>query len=251
MKSDQKLIGWPGFDLNDFMQWRTAREDPLTLVDLLDSLFWYFAISVGGGTEYLGNKKGSYASGHAPLTKRLFPDAKFIYTVRDPRDVVRSMGANFTGCTPESEVAICAIRSCYISRMCRTYPEDCLELKYEDLVLTPMETCSQICAFLGISFESGMLEFYKRNQEGQSLLGHTAHIHPNTQTPFNPELIGQWQRKGGLTASQVEDIEIINREYMIKYGYEFHTKCRSISSASMLLKSRVRLWKARMRSRIR
>ncbi len=249
LKTDQKLNNWPDFKLKDFIEWIDNKEN-LTVKEFLDRLFYYFAFFRDRGIEYLGNKKGFYATKYGTVTKKLFPDTKFIFIVRDPRDVVRSQLLSFSWSDFNSAVSTCTTRSFYIEKMCRKYPSDCLVIRYEDLVKTPTRVCECICDFLDLGFNRSMLEFYKYNKNGKGLVSHKRNIHKNTINPFNPDLIGQWEKMNHLTLKQLEDIEIINKKYMKRYNYNFFTKCKNVSSKILLIKTKIRVLKHLMASRL-
>jgi hypothetical protein len=220
MRDDQKLNSWPSFNLEDFLAivpWQTD----LTLRQLLDFLFRFFAKQTHSGTDYLGNKKSLYASKpHGRYTKRIFPDAKFIYIVRDPRDVTRSMLKNLAPSSLEKAARICQRRGRNIAEMMELFPDDVLIVRYEDLILTPEPVSRRICEFLSIPYEAQMLRFYELNSDGSRLIGVTKDIHPQTTTPFNPNLIGQWQKQACFTTQELQTIETITCNYMSQYGYE-------------------------------
>ncbi|NEP35317.1 sulfotransferase [Moorena sp. SIO3B2] len=224
MRSDKKLNSWPNFNLDQFIATVSWKTD-LTISQLLDSLFNFFACQNNSGTDYLGNKKGCYAKKpYTDYTQKVFPDARFIYIVRDPRDIVRSMLDNIYFVKSLEEAAtICQSRGQGIWEMKENFPETVFVVRYENLILTPEKVCSQICAFLDISFDKQMLNFYELNKGGSRLLGVTKDIHPHTQTPFNPELIQQWQKQRCFTNQELETIETITSDYLNRYGYETYS----------------------------
>lgn len=241
MQADKKLNSWPGFDLDKFM----GQTEPaaFTLAGLLDALFRSYAVVNNSGTIYLGNKKGLYADGFGPYIKRLHPDARFIFIVRDPRDVTRSIMKNLEAKELKNAAFTCCRREYYISRMQKEYPGDVLVIHYEDLVLDPEKTCRYITSFLGLEFEIGMLSFYEKNIDGSRLLGLTRDIHSNTRGPFNPDLIGQWEKDSSFNPRELKRIELINYCYMEKYSYKVKSELTpmQIWAARLLSGFKVRL----------
>ncbi len=220
MRDDAKLKSWPSFNLEDFLATVPWPND-LTIAQLLDSLFRFFARQTNGGTDYLGNKKGLYAHEKLGLKiKGIFPDAKFVHIVRDPRDIVRSMLKNLVPRSLEQAAKICQSRGRHMAAMREHFPDDVLVVRYEDLILTPEVVCRRICDFLGLIFDPQMLRFYELNADGSRLLGVTQEIHPHTKSYFNPELIGQWQKLNCFSTEELHKIEAIACDYMNWYGYE-------------------------------
>lgn len=244
MKSDAKLNSWPAFSLDEFINAHLTRHRN-TIRQLLKQLFLCFATKTGGGTQYLGNKKDLYATGYGPYTKKVFPHAKFIYIVRDPRDTVRSMSRAFRQYTFSRNVTLCSICGQQIRLMKDLFPDDVLIVKYEDLVAKPQEICRLMCRFLDIPFDEQMPTFYKTNPEASRLMTLTKHIHENTTRPFNVELIGQWKNDKNLTKNAIRIIEAVNREYMEIYGYEPETRPSWPTTDLMRLKMYLETWQFR------
>jgi hypothetical protein len=239
MRSDVKLNSWPAFYLDEFLE-QIPRHRGLTVAQVLDSLFRAFAKCIDSGTDYLGNKKGLYATGYGPYTKRVFPDAKFIYTVRDPRDVTRSILENLSGRSLVEAAATCSDRNRHMIRMRDLFPDDVLIVRYEDLVSEPEQACRRVCDFLGAVFDERMLTFYEANPDFSLLVGATRDIHPHTISPFNPGLIGQWKKI--LTIEELQTIEAITRDYMKRYGYKPEALSGGLVEMTARFRTSLRLW---------
>jgi len=249
MRFDAKLSSWPAFDLDDFLD-NLSTHRGMTVGQLLDHLFQTFAEQTNSGTDYLGNKKGLYAQGYGPYTKQVFPDAKFVYIVRDPRDVTRSVVKNLSGYSSVEAAATCSDRNRHMIRMRELFPDDVLVVRYEDLISEPEQVCRSMCDFLGIPFDEQMLTFYKMNRDGSRLIGVTKDIHQHTTTPFNPNLIGQWKKKRCFTAKELQTIEAIARDYMNRYGYEPEALSGGITAMVIRLKVFSKFWYRRARRAI-
>ena len=89
----------------------------------------------------------------------IFPAARFIHLLRDPRDCAKSaIGAGFAanvyfGLNPwiESEASWERLRA-------RLSPDQFIEVRYEQLVAQPVQELTRICAFIGVAFEPQMLD---------------------------------------------------------------------------------------------
>jgi Sulfotransferase family len=222
MSQDEKLASWPGFDLDEFLASDAVREGK-RLAEILDAVFLWFARAHGGRTRWIGNKKGLYADRWGLHVKKIFPDAKFVFIVRDPRDVVPSIVSNLEHlwyASPREASMLLARRGVHMNRMRNRYPEDVHILRYEELVLEPSQACDRLCEFLDVAPSSEMLEFYKGNEGGERLLGNRKAIHPHTRTPFNPALIGRWRDGKSVAPSDLAEIEAVTADYMARFGYE-------------------------------
>lgn len=93
-----------------------------------------------------------------------YPEAKYIYQVRDPRDMALSWKKNPDH--PGGVVAAARQWQRDQSNTLKNYNElrkigKAILLKYEDLITDTEKITRQVCSFLGVSFEAGILEFYK------------------------------------------------------------------------------------------
>ena len=113
---------------------------------------------------------------------RQFPNARFVYLVRNPHDVIRSLVRTqlYKGAAKQvepglnpyqiGEVAWCAHNS-NIERFLGGIPgERKLTVRYEDLVSDPTEPLTRICDLLDRTFDVGMVDPYK-SQTGRVALG--------------------------------------------------------------------------------
>ena len=90
---------------------------------------------------------------------QIWPDAKFIFIRRDPRDVARSCVQMGWSGTPWHGVDFWLDAEQAWSRLQLNIPEhQCLVLRFEDLVADSPGQLSRICRFLDIDYESGMLD---------------------------------------------------------------------------------------------
>jgi hypothetical protein len=144
------------FDLDDFFRTRTYPEENLSR--LVSDLFTEIARSKG--KSWFIEQTPWYGQ-HIPIISRLFPDAKFIHVIRDGRDVAISFAR-----TPwwskdvisnlnrwEREVSVILRDTSLNLKHDQTYI-----VRYEDLVLDSENVLRDICSFLGIEYNAGMLD---------------------------------------------------------------------------------------------
>lgn len=97
--------------------------------------------------------------------RRLFPEARIIRIVRDPRDSLRSIFQ--LPWAPESILALAydfRARHFDAQRFFNADP-DSLTVKYEELVTQPESVLKQLCSFLQIQYDSRMLDTSRAGQK--------------------------------------------------------------------------------------
>ncbi|MDA8194932.1 MAG: sulfotransferase [Thermaerobacter sp.] len=107
-------------------------------------------------------EKTPYHLFYLPALKTLFPPAKFIHIKRDPRAVSLSTRTAW----PRSESpAMLASETCFSwqahmrigSAYPSLYPDDYVEITFEDLVQHTERTLRRVCGFLALDFDPSML----------------------------------------------------------------------------------------------
>jgi hypothetical protein len=116
---------------------------------------------------------------HFERIPAVFPEARFVHLLRDPRDVARSsIGMGWAG------NVYCGVNHWIESE--RSYEklrelvpaERIFELKNEALVADPHAALSGLCEFLGVSFDPAMLSYPETT----------------TYSPPDPGLVEQWRK---------------------------------------------------------
>lgn len=103
-----------------------------------------------------GDKSPSYINS-IELIKTQFPNAKFIHIIRDVRDYCLSI--NYAWNKNMIRAAQRWTNSLQNARaISKLYPDDYIELRYEDLLEDPASKLSLLCEFVGVEFESSMLQ---------------------------------------------------------------------------------------------
>jgi hypothetical protein len=94
----------------------------------------------------------------------LFPDARYIHLVRDPRDVARSaIGMGWAGNLYRG-VDIWTVAERSWERLAATLtPDRYLEVRYEDLLENVSQELTRICRFLALDYSPSMLSYPSRS----------------------------------------------------------------------------------------
>jgi hypothetical protein len=168
--------------------------------------------------RWTGNKTPQNAENIEPLN-RLFPQARFILIVRDPRDVALSWKKKWG-----KDPLLCAER--WNSRMSGVL--DALSsldgqrfhvVTYEDLLGDHEAVGRRICAFLGLEFDARMREphrFVESLTEGKLNYGQ----------PVLPDNTRKWKRE--LAPAAVRRIEEIAFDACRRLGYPLEFGTRSV-----------------------
>lgn len=138
---------------------------------------------------------------NAPAMAQLFPKAKFIHLLRDPRDVARSsVGMGWNGNSYfgvhhwiETETGW---DKAGIPR------EQVLTVRFEDLMQDLETGLGAICVFLDLDFEPKMLDYHKTSTYG----------------PPDPNIAQKWRKKAGRR--EVARIEGLAGALMDARGYD-------------------------------
>jgi hypothetical protein len=151
-----------------------------------------------------------------------FPDAKFIFQVRDPRDFVLSclarrkrwLGNKFGSIRNAMNVW----REDQVGGL-TAYgllgPDRVLLQRYEDLVGNFEATVTRLCAFLGLDFDERMHKFHETDRAQQ--LAVKGGPRENLAKPL---MTGNFRKyRKGLSRGQVKIVEAYNGDLMDRFGY--------------------------------
>ena len=140
--------------------------------------------------DFLRQKQA--ASGGKPLVgatihrnfdrlRYLWPDARYIHLVRDPRDVARSVvQKGWAGNVYQAAEFWMKAERCWDALGSHLSADDFIEIHYEDLVLRTESVLAAICRFIGVDYSPEMLNY-----------GVDAPQYP----PPDPALVTQWRTK--------------------------------------------------------
>jgi O-antigen/teichoic acid export membrane protein len=167
---------------------------------------------------------GEKTPGHAlwlPQIYDLFPRARVLFMVRDPRDVLVSYDERWNSGRRDSDylASTAALLKYYLVNLLHRPgfpPEQIRWVKYESLAAQPAAEIEEICAFLGVDFEPAMLDFYHKHANVQQDMAEGQH-HALLSKPASVEHIGRYQKV--LGPSQIALVERLLGEEMRTLGY--------------------------------
>ena len=144
---------------------------------------------------------------------KLYPSAKYLFVLRDPRGVVASFKASKLNERTEEVSMRWGASLKAFEKMEKKSPESTLLIRYEDLISKPEEVSLSIFKFLNIDFDPK----YIAERNSSSGDGHQIH-HKNSRSPLNNRSLEKWReiledRDLGLILDKLSS-------QMSKYGYQ-------------------------------
>ncbi|MDB6021015.1 MAG: sulfotransferase [Pedosphaera sp.] len=154
---------------------------------------------------------------------RLFPEAKLIHILRDPRAVFasrRRLHLNRLGCYTKAHRLVREWNHStrQIKRL-EKHRGNYLVIRYEDLIQRSREVMEKICQFAGIDFLPVLLE---PTHAGKEWHGNSAFYTAFTGIDSQP--LDKWQEE--LTEDEIWWVDLHCRKGMMLAGYEPKTKAR-------------------------
>lgn len=162
------------------------------------------------GVSIVGDKWPWYID-YIDLVVKAFPDAKFIYSVRDPRGIWNS-AQRFKERQRGDEI-LCEMLD--KDRKISPYLEraNFLTIRYEDLVCNPEDTTKRIYQFLGANFSKD----YLIDKEKADPYPERWNWIPEATSQFNPRNTIKWQEQ--INANDIACITELADWFIEKYQY--------------------------------
>ncbi|WP_188188814.1 sulfotransferase family protein [Nonomuraea sp. SYSU D8015] len=169
--------------------------------------------------------KSTFMVDHVDEVRRTYPDAKFVWLVRDPRDVAASAKRSVFGhCHPyltarlwraQQERALLAHR--------RLGPGTVHRLRYEDLVTDPAGEVERLCAFLEVEVEPAMLRHHQ--SPSAQRIARMSESWRNVGRPITAAKIGS--HRSSLWEEERLQVEAVAGSLMGQLGYDVRESRRT------------------------
>jgi hypothetical protein len=157
-----------------------------------------------------------------PFVLTCFPDAKFVFQVRDPRDYLASAkarrgfwGGNKFGSTSHALEVWRDDQLGGLALLGLLGPGRVYFQRYEDLVSRPQEVLEPLCRFLGLDFEPGMVDFHESEQAAR--LSASSAARANVDKPLMTGNFGKYRDQ--LSRSTIRTVETWLGDLMDRFGY--------------------------------
>jgi len=163
---------------------------------------WYFEflrrMGAGPKPSALLLDKNPGLTGHVQMISRLFPDAKLVFMVRDPRDICLSAYQTQVMLTPfsvnwldwEDTVNHCHALLSHWRALRDRMPNPWIEVRYEDLVSDLEGTARRVMAFLDLPWQEQQADFATHARDRQ-IFSPTIH---DVRGPLRASTLQKWQR---------------------------------------------------------
>ncbi len=173
---------------------------------------------------------------HLAALGSLFSEAHVIHLIRDGRDAAASVrGLHFAAGDGSIEAIARDWQASIIeARRQASSIEHYRELRYERLVTEPEVVLRELCKWLELPWDEGMLRFHERalgrfaelpsaRRDGGVLITRETRcrMHERASLPADPTRIGRWREE--LSAEAVEEFESIAGSLLAELGYERQT----------------------------
>lgn len=146
---------------------------------------------------------GAVVHRHFDRLLRIWPDARFIHLIRDGRDVGRSYIEMGWAGNMYTAVDGWIMAEQLWSKLSQIVPEERkIDVHYEGLATETVPTLTRICEFIGVSYDSAMLDYSTHS----------------TYEPPSPKFVGTWRRK--LSPHEVQLAEMKCGSMLTERGYE-------------------------------
>jgi L-amino acid N-acyltransferase YncA len=156
---------------------------------------------------------------YVDIIHEMFPDAYFLYVVRDPRAGVASMQkADFF----PDDVVFNAMSRRKHARVgprlldAHVAPDHWMTVRYEDLTTAPEATLRDICALIGETYEPAMLQYHRTAASYMKEKAATSFNAAATR-PVTASKIDTWRDQ--FSGRDIAMIETICAEEMARHGY--------------------------------
>lgn len=188
---------------------------------VLRKLYYYQLIEAYGdeaqGRCYLD--KVPYNLIHLPLIERMFPEARIITIIRDPRDAcLSSFMQHFTHSHASMNFRTLEMTAGFYAKMMELWllykdalPLKMTQIRYEDLVENPEHHARELIDFLGYDWDPAVLEFYKDKNRAIST--------PNAEgikSPIHKKSKARWKHY----EKQMTPVLPVLQPFMDAFGYE-------------------------------
>lgn len=170
--------------------------------------------------KVIGDKNHGYTI-YTDRLKKLWPEAKFIYILRDYRDNYHSVTkVDFE--LPVVSLVVYKWKYFYKKALeaSKKYPDSFYFIRYEDLATDPHLHFSKICAFLNIPYLPEVFEFYRMKEKASAIYPDDIleKHHKSLFNPINTSRLGLWKK--AMSKRQVRIADYVAGQYADEAGYQ-------------------------------
>jgi hypothetical protein len=192
---------------DDSCTWPRSKQN---LRALLEAFYLFLATEHGYAATRWGDKT-PWNTMHLKSITRFFPDARYLYLIRDGRDSISSQVQ-----AEMRDLNEAARRWVSANDMCAKYlPQSrTLSMRYEDIVRDPGPSFARIFDWAELSYQDRYLSEVPARLGDVTLRAH----HAGVLQPITPASIGGWRKK--LSQDQINMLPPRFHEMLARLGYE-------------------------------
>ena len=188
--------------------------DKTSYAEVIKSIFEAYGKSVGKKHLSMVGDNSPLTTHHLKSMHYNFSKSKYIFLVRDPRDVVLSYSKFEGHAAQKLNYAIWKWEdSLHLRNWLQKKDAQLITLKYEDMVSVPQESMACLFKFLGVHDIDITNQIPDTQALGVSDLSH----HQNLKSPINTQSIGKWKLE--LPKQKVETVNAQLSRYYNEFGY--------------------------------
>lgn len=184
---------WPDLKIStEELREKAHRLKDARIADLAQIVYRFHAMTAG--KIRWGDKTPPYVR-IVPQLSAMFPGARFIYLVRDGRDVTKSFQSlKIYGLTIHQNTIEWLVANRWERKWATSeYAGAILRVHYEELIRNSERTLREICRFIGEDFEPQMLAWQKSVED--MVPKRELHVHQKLKRPSNFDDIERWKRE--------------------------------------------------------
>ncbi len=225
--SSKKMETW-GLDKSELFTFLKTKKAK-SYAEITAMVCEFFAQSKGRKSSRWGDKNNYYIN-HLPLIHEIYPEAIFIFIIRDGRDVacsyrkIKDSGSKATY-VPKLPYEIEAIAEEWSQNNLgaisffekNTTKDRFIFTRYEDLLNAPEEESKRLCSFLGLPFSEKMLKYYEDNQKKSVEPKEFLDWKQKTLSPIDQKNMGKY--KNLLSPDEILKFQTISGKLMKRFNY--------------------------------
>jgi hypothetical protein len=212
-----KCAEW-GLDRRELAR-RIEQVRPATYADLAAIPYQlYGEMAFGAGKPRWGDKNPYYVL-YLDQLLSIYPRARVVVVVRDPRDVTASVLPLHFGPTTAADAVLDWLFAARAANAARSrWGNSVRQVRYEDVATRTEEEALDLCDHVGETFDASMLEFHRINEEACLVPRHRHGWHAGTVKPAFSSSVGRFTRD--LLPQEVLVTELFAGSAMVAHGYE-------------------------------
>jgi hypothetical protein len=221
---------WGDFGLSaEELRERFARIEPLNAADAIRAFFRLYA-ERQGKTRW-GDKTPGYIR-QTRRIQRVLPEARFVHTIRDGRDVALSILPLSFGPNTITDAAELWRKRVSWARYQSRNMNHYTEVFYEDVILETESTLRNVCEFIDLPWDPAMLDYHEQAAErlaekardldkGEGRTQPAAarlESHALAKEPPRADRVARWKRE--MSPEDVAEYERVAGDLLAELGYE-------------------------------